>query len=81
MERCSCCNQEARKIRPFQRIWMDESSEVGLCSNCFTEAVQVGQEIRDLSGSISLEIAKGEKSIGYQLQDGRRVLIQILEGK
>jgi hypothetical protein len=78
MEQCGCCGTEARKIRPFQRIWGDESSEVGLCSNCFTDAVSMAQEIRDLSGTISLAMLKA-KEFQIDLADGRTILAKVQE--
>ena len=78
MDRCECCGTEARKIRPFQRIWGDETSEVGLCSNCFTDAVSTAQEIRDLSGTISLAMLKS-KQFAIELADGRRITATVLE--
>lgn len=77
MIRCGCCGAEVRRTRQYQEIWGDERSEVDLCLNCFSESVHVGQELRDNSGSISLAITKGEKSISFVLADGRRVSLQV----
>jgi len=78
MDTCGCCGTEARKIRPFQRIWGDESSEVELCSNCFTDAVTTAKEIRDLSGTISLAMLKA-KEFRIGLADGRIICAQVTE--
>ena len=78
MEQCECCQKEVRKIRIFQRIWGDESSETKLCPNCFTDALAVGSDIRDNSGSIAFEIAQGRKTSSFILSDGRRMIIEVI---
>ena len=74
---CACCEVEHRRLRRYQKVYGDESSEVMICSNCFTEALDLSKDILEHAGSIAFIISKGNKSYSFTTTDGRQVTVEI----
>ena len=78
MGTCQCCGVEARRLRRYQKIYGDASSEVSVCSNCFTEALDLTKDILDNAGAISLAITSGERSCIMTTSDGRELRVEVV---
>lgn len=77
MDGCACCGGEFRRLRRYQKNYGDESSEVLVCANCFSDAVSLSKDILDNAGAISFLFAKGEKRVKFPTSDGREITLEI----
>ncbi len=78
MGTCQCCGVGARRLRRYQKIYGDSSSEVSVCSNCFTEALDISKDILDHAGTIALSITSGNQSFWMMTSDGRELRIEVV---
>ena len=78
MDACACCGVEVRRLRRYQKVYGDESSEVSVCSNCFAEALDLTKDILDNAGTISLAITKGDTSYLMITSDGRELRVEVV---
>lgn len=77
MGHCQCCGVEARRLRRYQKIYGDESSEVLVCSNCFVEALDLSKDILDHAGQIAFAFTNGQASYCLTTSDGREIRLEI----
>ena len=77
MDYCACCGTGARRLRRYQKSYGDESSEVMVCSNCFTEALDLSKDLLGNAGSIAFSLAKGDSHYSFETSDGRTITVEI----
>lgn len=75
---CQCCGVEARRLRRYQKVYGDASSEVSVCSNCFTEALDLTKDVLDNAGTIALSITSGNQSCLMVTSDGRELRVEVV---
>ena len=78
MDSCQCCGVDARRLRRYQKVYGDAFSEVLVCSNCFTEALDLTKDILDNAGTIALAITSGEQSCAMVTSDGRELHVVVI---
>lgn len=77
MEYCACCGGAYRRLRRYQKKYGDESSEVMVCSNCFTESIDLSKDLLEHAGSIAFSLATGDSHYSFETSDGRRITVGI----
>ena len=77
MGSCQCCGVESRRLRKYQKSYGDESSEVLVCSNCFTEALDLSKDILDHAGQIAFAFTNGQNSYCLTTSDGREIRLEV----
>ena len=77
MDRCACCGGEFRRLRRYQKNYGDESSEVLVCANCFSDSISLSKDVLDNAGSISFLFTSGEKRVKLPTSDGREITLEI----